>query len=138
MITVRKAIHVLPLVLAIGLAGCSEIFGAGHLLEYPDAVEYSDEPLLLPLWDQLKACSKLSGNFRNVGFFYVPRPSLPSVIHGIRTLGLYFPESNRIFIIESEKSNPEVIRHEMMHALLRDESGHPPKYFGPDGLCGEL
>ena len=129
---------VLALALAFTLPACNDVIGFGDPIEYPDAVKYFDEPLFRPLWDQLKACSKLHGNLQSVGFFYVPRVSLPSSLHGIRTLGIYFPESNRIFIIESEKLNPAVIRHEMMHALLGDESGHPPLYFGADGLCGQL
>ena len=130
--------HVLALALAFALPACGDVIGSAYSIEYPDAVNYFDEPLFRPLWDQLEACSKLRGNLRRVGFFYVPRESLPSVLHGIRTLGVYFPENNRIFIVESEKSNPAVIRHEMMHALLKYESGHPPLYFGADGLCGYL
>lgn len=129
---------VLSLALAFVLPACSDLIGFADPIEYPDAYKYFDEPLFRPLWDQLEACSKLRGNLRGVGFFYVPRESLPSVLHGIRTLGIYVPASNRIFIIESEKSNPAVIRHEMMHALLKDESGHPPLYFAADGLCGYL
>ena len=130
--------HVLALALAFVLPACSDVIGFGDPIEYPDAVTYFNEPLFRPLWDQLEACSKLRGTLKSVGFFYVPQASLPSVLHGIRTLGVYLPRSNRIFIVESEKSNPAVIRHEMMHALLKDESGHPPMYFGADGLCGYL
>jgi hypothetical protein len=128
--------HVLAMVLAFVLPACSDVIGSR--VEYPDAVKYSNEPLFRSLWAELGACSKLRGNLSGVGFFYVPRTSLPSALHGIRTIGIYFPESNRIFIVESEKSNPAVIRHEMMHALLKNASGHPPLYFGADGLCGYL
>ncbi len=122
--------------LAVVLSGCADIMG--NPLEFPDAVEYFDGALFQPLWNDLKTCSKLSGNLQSVHFFYVPEPTLPSALHGIRTVGMYFPSSNRIFIVEAEKWNPAVIRHEMMHALLKDESGHPPKYFSSDGLCGYL
>ena len=130
--------HLLALALAFVVPACSDMIGSGRPIEYPNAVKYFDEPLFRPLWDQLESCSKLDGTLTRVGFFYVPEESLPTVLHGIRTLGVYLPASNRIFIVESEKSNPAGIRHEMMHALLKDESGHPPLYFGTDGLCGYL
>jgi hypothetical protein len=120
---------------AVVLSGCAEIMG-GDTLEFPDGVKYFDAALFQPLWDDLKACSSLSGNLRSVDFFYVPHVTLPTSLHGIRTVGMYFPKTNRIFIVETEKWNTAVIRHEMMHALLKDESGHPAKYFGSDGLCG--
>ena len=123
------------LIAASLLWGCSEIFGTPPL-EYLGAVSYFDGPLFFPLWDELKACSKLSGKLRSFHFYYVKETSLHDSLHGIRTLGAYLPETNRIFIVELEKKNPAVIRHEMMHALLRDYRGHPPLYFASDGLCG--
>ena len=134
----KKPFHKLALTVLVVLAACSDIVGFGTPLEYEDGVKYFDEPLFRPLWNELKSCSKLSGSLSNIDFYYVPLKSFPSELHGIRTVGLYFPRSNRIFIVESERWNPTVIRHEMMHALLRDESGHPPQYFGSDGLCGYI
>ena len=129
-------VRVLSLILSISVCGCGDIFG--EMLEYPDGVRYFDDAMFRPMWEELKACSKLDGSLRRVGFFHVPRETLPSALHGVRTLGVYFPESNRIFIIDSEMWNRDVLRHEMMHALLRNESGHPPEYFGYDGLCGHV
>ena len=134
----RKVVGMLTLTSALGLSGCSDIAGFDKPLEYPDAVEYFEGAMFPQWWEELEACSKLSRRLQGVEFYYVPRETFPSVLHGIRTVGLYFPESDRIFVVESEKANRQVIRHEMMHALLRDESRHPPKYFGSDGLCGYL
>ena len=120
------------------LSGCSDILGVEKPLEYPDAVRYFDGDMFPQWWAELEACSKRSRPLRWVNFYYVRRDTFLSVLHGIRTVGLYFPDSDRIFIVESEKSNRQVIRHEMMHALLKDESGHPPEYFGADGRCGYL
>ena len=120
------------------LTGCSDVIGIDQPLEVPGATKYFDGSLFRPLWNGLEACSKLSRNLHAVNFYSVPVETLPSSLHGIRTVGMYFPASDRIFIVEAEKWNTSVIRHEMMHALLRDESGHPAKYFGPDGVCGYL
>jgi hypothetical protein len=134
----RNTVSMVSLTFALVISGCSEIPGVDDPLEYPDAVGYFEKPTFLQWWRELEACSKLSRSIDKVGFFYVPHETLPSALHGIRTVGLYFPQSNRIFVVEAEKSNRQVVRHEMMHALLRDESGHPPRYFGADGLCGYL
>jgi|SRR5687767_3269442 len=126
----------LALVLTIVLAGCRTIDGPGEPLEFSDGIEYFEEGLFRPLWDELETCSKLNGNLRSVSFYYVSRETLPTALPGVRTVGMYFPRSNRIFIVSAELHNPKVIRHEMMHALLRDNSGHPPQYFSSTGLCG--
>jgi len=131
-------IRLTSLALALAVSGCSDIVGFEEPLEYPDAVEYSIGPEFRGWWMGLQACSGLSGRLTDIDFFYVPRESLPSALHGIRTVGAYYPSSNRIFVVQSAKLDREVIRHEMMHALLRNESGHPPKYFGADGVCGYL
>ena len=136
--TRKNAIGILMLASALALGGCSELMSLDEPLEYPDAVGYFDRENFRQWWNELEGCSKLSRNLDGVGFFYVSAETLPSALHGIRTLGQYFPQSNRIFVVASAKSDRQVIRHEMMHALLRDESGHPPMYFGSDGLCGYL
>jgi hypothetical protein len=124
------------IVLSAAAAGCFDFIGPGEALEYPDGIEFFDEALFPPIWAELKACSHLSGDLRKVDFYYVPRATLPPVDQGVRTLGMYFPKSNRIFVVESEKANRDVIRHEMMHALLGKLPGHPPQYFSEQGVCG--
>ncbi len=128
----------LVFVLAVFVSACRDVVGLRDPIEFPDAVGYFDTSLFPPVWAELRACSKLSGDLRRVGIYHVPRPTLREANRNIRTLALYFPRSNRIFVIESEKANRSVIRHEMMHALLRNEDGHPPQYFGFDGLCGRV
>ena len=127
----------LAFVFAVIVWGCSDLLMDAPL-EYPDGVRYFEDPEFFRWWGELKTCSKLSGDLDQIVFFHVPVKTLASSLHGIRTLGQYFPETQRIFVIDDERTNPAVIRHEMMHALLKDESGHPPKYFGYDGLCGYL
>ena len=120
----------------LAAAGCADFLGPLGALEYPDGVPYFDEPMFTPIWNELRACSKLDRKLSSIEFYYVPRVTLPPVDPGIRTLGMYFPESDRIFVVESAKSDHDVVRHEMMHALLHNTPGHPPKYFSADGVCG--
>ena len=117
-------------------AACADIFG-GLPLEYPDAVELNNDSMLEPLWSQLQKCSGRHRSLDAVDFFYVRRDALP-VHDGIRTLGQFFPATNRIYVIESKRNDEAVIRHEMMHALIRDIPGHPPEFFSASGRCGQL
>lgn len=118
-------------------AGCRDIIRSDEPLELPDAIGYFDDKLFPAIWNELRSCSGLKGNLDGIGFYYVPRRTLGQDPI-IRTLALYYPRTHRIFVVESEKSSRDIIRHEMMHALLRDVEGHPPKYFGDNGVCGPV
>jgi hypothetical protein len=118
------------------LAGCVEIF-AGDPLEYPDAEQLSNDSMLRPLWNALQACSGRHRSFDAVDFFYVPHNALYTK-DGIRALGQFFSGTNRIYVIEAKRNDPAVLRHEMMHALIRDIAGHPPEFFSATGRCGQL
>jgi len=112
------------------------MFG-GLPLEYLDAVELKNDSMLRPLWDDLESCSGRHRSFNAVDFFYVPHDALFRK-DGIRMLGQFFPGTNRIYVIESRRNDQSVIRHEMMHALIRDIDGHPAEYFSVNGRCGKL
>ena len=115
---------------------CGDIFG-GLPLEYLDAVELDNDSMLKPLWTELESCSGRHRSFDAVDFFYVPRELL-SASQGIRTVGQFFPATNRIYVVESKRNDRAVLRHEMMHALVRDIPGHPVKYFSAGGVCGAV
>lgn len=125
----------IAIVLSLTASACGDLIGVNIPVEFSDATKYFDAPMFTPMWAQLEQCSKLSGNLRAIGFYSVPRLTLSTENINIRILAEYFPRSNRIFVIESEKADSIIIRHEMMHALLRDVEGHPPEYFGADSPC---
>ncbi|MFL5553929.1 MAG: hypothetical protein ACJ770_14110 [Gemmatimonadaceae bacterium] len=133
----RIRIGSFALLAAFMMPACSDIL-MDEPLEFPGGVEYYQRPEFPQWWADLQTCSGITRDIHAVHFFHVASATLPGVLHGIRTLGVYFPNTDRIFVIDAEKTNPAVIRHEMMHALLKDESGHPPKYFGTEGVCGYL
>lgn len=131
-----KRLLALLLLSVSAAAACADIFG-GLPLEYLDAVEINNDSMLKPLWNELESCSGRHRSFHAVDFFYVPRDALPANDR-IRTLGQFFPATNRIYVVESKRNDRSVLRHEMMHALLRDKAGHPPEYFSINGRCGSL
>lgn len=125
------------LLLSLSLAtGCTDILG-GLPLEHSDAIELPRDQWLRDMWTALQSCSGRHRSFNAVEFYYVRRETLTST-GGVQTLGQFFPATNRIYVIEAKRNDADVVRHEMMHALIRDKMGHPPEYFSDKGRCGKL
>jgi hypothetical protein len=80
-------------------------------------------------WGEVEQCSGLSRSIDDITFFAVP--SLPN-----SDVGAYYTDGSRIYLVEIFKNDELVIKHEMMHALLQNVSGHPAHYFSD--VCGDL
>jgi hypothetical protein len=53
----------------------------------------------------------------------------------------YFPDADAIVFGLGSEVNEQIIRHELLHWLLRPTMGHPPEFFGDslsNGKCGHL
>lgn len=115
------------------LAGCSDLFG-------PDVPEGTVVLSTLPVeyqrwWDITQTCSGLRGDLGDVEFRVLPgSATLPD---GGAT-GTYYWNGNVIVLAESVARDGRVVRHEMLHALLRTVQigGHPKQYF--EARCGGL
>jgi hypothetical protein len=83
------------------------------------------------LWEELLACSGLTGNFGGVTWFRATSITVGGTVYA----GFWFEDWNRIVIGDDYINNDRVVKHEMMHALL-DLGGHPQGYF--NGPCGPL
>ena len=81
----------------------------------------------------MEACS---GNTRptRLEWYYMPWPHLVNIGTDY-TIAAYFSPPDRIVIMEEYVDVNVVVRHEMLHALLRD-ANHPPEYF--EERCGDL
>ena len=120
------------------LAGCSDIVGSSDDLEIDDARKYFIDPTFRIWWRDLEKCSGLTRQLGAIKFYWVPGTTLPTTTPNKTVVGRFYAYSNRIFVIESHKKSPDTVRHEMMHALLRNADGHPPEYFGETSRCGVL
>jgi len=127
---------VVLLVAASLTSSCGTIFGVDDEMEFADAVQIFNIPYLNPIWEELETCSGIRRDIQEVSFFYVNVASLDDGTTGLHTVGQYYPSTSRIFVTKSERNNPRVFRHEMMHALLRHRHGHPSRYFSD--VCGTL
>ena len=77
-------------------------------------------------WDKTQACSGLSGSFDRVEWLIVPGPSF--ACSSGDCVGHWDP-GHKIFLASDWAAHEMVVRHEMLHDLMR-RSGHPSPPFG--------
>jgi hypothetical protein len=109
----------LPLVAFAVLLGACGFDPAGSQPWEPPAV-YRE------WWDKTQACSGLSGNFDRVEWMIVPGESFPC--SSGKCVGHWDP-GHTIFLASEWSMHEMVVRHEMLHDLMR-RSGHPDPPFG--------
>ena len=76
-----------------------------------------------------EACSGRTGNLATVQFYVVPGVETFETRDGPQ-VGVWIGEgaSHRIVIAGNYQGNEMVVRHELLHTLLR-QTGHPEEYF---------
>lgn len=86
-------------------------------------------------WGVTEACSGLRGDFQMVRWYVVPDQEL--IVGGVRYDGYTWTDgSPRIVVAQGMLDGAgELIRHEMLHALLQ-HGGHPRQYFTE--RCGDI
>lgn len=77
-------------------------------------------------WEATEACSGLSGSFDRVEWMIVPGESF--ACRSGQCVG-HWDGDHRIFLAEEWTAHEMVVRHEMLHDLMR-RSGHPNPPFG--------
>jgi hypothetical protein len=90
-----------------------------------------EQPMIAPdvyrtWWDKTEACSGLTGDFDRVEWLVVPGPGFKC---SSGQCAGHWESDHRIFLASDWQRNEMVVRHEMLHDLLR-RSGHPSPPFG--------
>ena len=97
-----------------------------------DAKEFSPPPVYSTWWNMTQACSQLTGSLSSVTWY-----TTEEVVHDIKSgdviAGYWVAGSNRIVLNSSVMMNGGIVRHEMLHALVK-HGGHPRNQFL--GNCG--
>jgi hypothetical protein len=111
------------------------VIGCRWLTEPPlpsGAERYTPPPVYQRWWAMTEACSDIVLPFDGVQFYRVPGAwSVPYGAYG-EVAGYWSSTSNRIVLAGDHLGDARIVRHEMLHALLR-KRGHPPEYF--QGRC---
>lgn len=82
-------------------------------------------PVYRTWWAQTEACSGRTGDFDSIGWFTLPASD--ALINHYD--GEWFSHGNRIVLTRGSIPDGELVRHEMLHALLGGNAGHPRSEF---------
>jgi hypothetical protein len=91
------------------------------------AIRFTPPGWYRALYEHDVRCSGRTRPFDALQWYWVPGAGFS--YDGQRDAGLTESSPGRIFIAETFLSSPMVLRHEMLHAILRRAKGHPPAYF---------
>lgn len=123
---------VLDLLMVAGLpavvSGCTAL--APSALSLPAGAVPIATPAVYREWfDRTEACSGRVGDFAAVQFYVVPGVETFATEDGAK-VGEWISvgASHRVIIAGNYQNHEMVVRHELLHTLLR-QSGHPDEYF---------
>jgi hypothetical protein len=121
----RKPIQRRTAMLLLIVGACSSIVDPG--LD-PRAVPFQPPPVYARWWSMVESCSGLHGSLSEVSWYQVPG-SETVAYSGDEVAGYWAHNTNRIVLGGEAALDGSVVRHEMLHALVRQPKGHPRQYF---------
>lgn len=98
----------------------------------PDATQYTPPLRYRTLWRTVESCGGSSGDFEAVSWWATQRS--PAGAGQPDAAGAWWPDRNAIYIKTPFLNSDQVIRHEMLHAVLQD-GAHGAVFLG---ACGGL
>lgn len=118
----RRASLICVTVSLVTLA-CGDLFGPSPL---DDTVPLDPIPAQYwGWWDLVEQCSGIEGDLNDIRWLISGENSIPGTDGAA---GVWLSSSNSIVLISGMELRGEVVRHEMLHALLR-RGGHPRSAF---------
>lgn len=100
------------------------------LAPLPDKAERFDAPsVYASWWAMTEACSALTGDLGSVRWYVVPGVSSVRLEDGSAVAGYWQARTRRIVLAGESQYQGDIIRHEMLHALLGSAKGHPRSAF---------
>jgi hypothetical protein len=106
-------------------AACSSI---SEPARDPRAEKLQPPPVYSRWWSMTESCSGVQGRMSNVSWYQVPGSDVVDS-NGEYVAGYWGPVSNSIVLAGNGILFGDLVRHEMLHALLRQQSGHSRVFF---------
>ena len=100
-----------------------------------DAAQFDPPAIYRRWWAMTEACSGISGDLSDITWFRVPGNAVE--VHGTVAGGYWTSGGNRIVLTADNVDDGGVVRHEMLHALLRNIAGQHPRAWFLE-LCGSV
>jgi hypothetical protein len=112
---------------AFGLLAVAVACSAISVEAPPASDRFTAPPVYQLWWSMAEACSGITGSLADIKWYAVP--NVDSISDGRDQVSGYWSSGdNRIVLIAAGKFNGTLVRHEMLHALLRI-NGHPRRQF---------
>jgi hypothetical protein len=122
-------VDAIVLVVLVGLGGL-----VAWNAEIPaNATQFTPPAVYTRWWQMTEACAERTGNLENVRWYLLPGSQF--MYRGQPTGGFTSRYTHRIVLTQALFERGAIVRHEMLHALLRD-GGHPRAQFL--GSCASL
>lgn len=119
---------------AVGLAAVSSCYlpdeplPSGSIAFFPPAIYRT-------WWNEVEACSGVTGNFDAIVWYDVPDASVFRVGSDSNIEGYWQPYHHSITLAGLRVNDPFLVRHEELHAILHTVD-HPAQYFVQK--CGSM
>jgi len=98
----------------------------------PEAALVAPHPDSPRWWSEVQACVGLSGNFDRIQWFTVEGSAFSTPDHGWAG-GRWVPPHD-IYLAEARYDSEEVVKHEMVHELLRPGASDDPRFEDCSGI----
>jgi hypothetical protein len=121
----RNALCSIQLLAAVAFAAACERIVDPALP--PTATVLVPPPVYEKWWTMTESCSGVTRRMSDVSWFVVPGVT-QFQLNGEAVSGYWTEGSNRIVLADSSRLDGSVVRHEMLHALIKG-SGHPRSAF---------
>jgi hypothetical protein len=105
--------------------GCTSVVDAPFDVR---AEPLTPPPVYARWWAMTESCSGLTGRLESISWYSTPGSDFV-VSQGRQVGGYWAPVSNSILLAGNSVLEGEVVRHEMLHALIRAADGHSRQYF---------
>jgi hypothetical protein len=92
-----------------------------------DARRFAPPPIYKIWWEQIVSCANISRDMRELDFLVVR--GRPTVDAEGEAAGRFYSYRSAIVLGEAYQYDGSVVRHEMLHALMPTNGGHPREYF---------
>jgi hypothetical protein len=115
------------LVVALGAVGAAKCVASTVPSLPPGSKPFDPPPAYELWWEMTEACSGHSAAFAGVRWYVVPGASQLPYSGGDSVKGYWSERDNRIVLAEAAQLDGPLVRHEMLHALLRAREGHHPR-----------
>ncbi len=123
----RGIVALLPLFVVAAAVGCDKRIT--EPLPETGAAEFTPPAQYALWWEMAQACSGLRRDMREIRWLTDPSSS-PRTLEGTAdtVVGEWYAGTSSIVLAREYINDPSVVRHEMLHALIRDP-GHPAALF---------